>query len=414
VAPSKLWIGGAVAFIVAGCASFSPVPIDQVGFLARSQTQQQRAVSVTAAVPSDEESKQVFSVDLYGNEIQPVWLQITNNDSDPMILLPASLDPEFFTPLEAAAAYRFGSAEDNIALDRLFAEHGMEMFLPPGETRSGFVFTNLDEGTKGFAVELIGANQEFRNFTFFIEVPGLHVDHRNVNFEELHAADEIVDHELSSLRRALEEMPCCTTNKNAKGSGDPLNLVVIGEPQELYHAFIRASWDETETIYAGSLLKTAKSFTLGGRYRYSPVSALYVFGRGQDVALQKARNTINERNHLRLWMTPLRLEGKPVWIGQISRDIGVRYTRKTITTHKIDPDVDEARNYLLQDLWYSQGLSAYAYVAGVEAAPHDQPRGNLTGDPYFTDGLRTVMWLSSDPLNMEEVRYLDWEIPSAR
>jgi hypothetical protein len=413
VIPPKLWIGGAAAFVVAGCASFSPVPIDQLGFLERSQTQQQRAVSVTAAVPSAEESKQAFGVDLYRNEIQPVWLQITNNDSDPMILLPVSLDPEYFTPLEVAAAYRFGSAKDNTALDNLFVEHGMEIFLPPGETRSGFVFTYLDEGTKAFAVELIGADQEFRRFTFFIEVPGLHVDHRNVNFEELHAADEIVDLELSSLRRALEELPCCTTNSGAKGSGDPLNLVVIGEPQDLYHTFIRAGWDETETIYAGSLLKTAKSFALGGRYRYSPVSALYVFGRGQDVALQKARDTIDERNHLRLWMTSLRLEGKPVWIGQISRDIGVRYTRKTITTHKIDPDVDEARNYLLQDLWYSQGLSAYAYVAGVEAAPYEQPRGNLTGDPYFTDGLRTVMWVSGDPLNMEEVRYLDWEVPPA-
>lgn len=412
--PSKLWIGGAAALIVAGCASFSPVPIDQVGFLARSQMQEQRAVSVSAAVLSAEESKQAFGVDLYRNKIQPVWLQISNNDSDPMILLPTSLDPEYYTPLEAAAAYSFGSAKDNTALDRLFVEHGMEIFLPPGETRSGFVFTNLDEGTKGFVVELIGADQEFRSFTFFIEVPGLHIDHRTVNFKELHAADEIVDHDLSSLRRALEEMPCCTTDKGAKGRGDPLNLVVIGEPQELYHAFIRAGWDETETIYGGSLLKTAKSFTLGERYRYSPVSALYVFGRGQDVALQKARDTINERNHLRLWMTSLRLEGKPVWIGQISRDIGVRYTRKTITTHKIDPDVDEARNYLLQDLWYSQGLSAYAYVAGVEAAPYDEPRGNLTGDPYFTDGLRNVMWVSGDPLNMEEVRYLDWEIPSAR
>lgn len=409
----RFWIGGAAAFIVAGCASFSPVPIDQVGFLARSQTQQQRAVSVTAAVLSAEESKQVFGVDLYRNEIQPVWLQISNDDSDPMIFMPASLDPEYFTPLEAAAGYRFGSATDITALDRLFAEHGMEIFLPPGETRSGFVFTNLDEGTKGFVVELIGADQEFRRFTYFIEVPGLHVDHRNVNFKALHAADEIADHDLLSLRRALEELPCCTTNKSAKGSGDPLNLVMIGKPQELYHAFIRAGWDETETIYGGSLLKTGKSFILGGSYRYSPISALYVFGRGQDVALQKARDTIHERNHLRLWMTPLRVDGAPVWIGQISRDIGVRFTRKTITTHKIDPDVDEARNYLLQDLWYSQGLSAYAYVAGVEAAPYEEPRGNLTGDPYFTDGLRAVMWLSGEPLNMEEVRYVDWETPPA-
>jgi hypothetical protein len=190
--------------------------------------------------------------------------------------------------------------------------------------------------------------------------------------------------------------------------------VVIGEPLNLYYAFMRAGWDETETIYRGSLIKTMKSFIFGGRYRYSPVSALYVYGRGQDVALQKARDTIHERNHLRLWLTPLRLNGKPVWVGQISRDIGVRFTRKTITTHKIDPDVDEARNYLLQDLWYSQVLAQYSYVAGVGAAEYSEPRGNLTGDPYFTDGLRIVMWLSGDPLDMEEVEFVDWEMPPAR
>ena len=77
-------------------------------------------------------------------------------------------------------------------------------------------------------------------------------------------------------------------------------------------------------------------------------------------------------------------------------------------------NVDEARNYLLQDLWYSQGLSAYAYVEGAVAAPYDDPRGNLTGDPYFTDGLRAVMWVSGEPLDMEEVRYVDWEQPPAR
>jgi hypothetical protein len=113
-------------------------------------------------------------------------------------------------------------------------------------------------------------------------------------------------------------------------------------------------------------------------------------------------------------MTPMRLEGKPVWIGQISRDLGVRFTKKTITTHKIDPDVDEARLYLVQDLWYSQGLAAYGYVAGVEAATYEEARANLTGDLYFTDGLRAVMWIADEPSNMEEVQFIHWEIPQAR
>lgn len=112
----------------------------------------------------------------------------------------------------------------------------------------------------------------------------------------------------------------------------------------------------------------------------------------------------------------MRFEGKPVWIGQISRDIGVRWTLKerAIVTHKIDPDVDETRDYLRQDLWYSQGLLKFAYVKGVGAAPISEPRQNLTGDPYFTDGYRAVLWVSNDPIAMENVEFVEWEIPPER
>jgi len=32
------------------------------------------------------------------------------------------------------------------------------------------------------------------------------------------------------------------------------------------------------------------SFTSGGRYRYSPISSLYVFDRRQDIAMQRIRD----------------------------------------------------------------------------------------------------------------------------
>ena len=104
------------------------------------------------------------------------------------------------------------------------------------------------------------------------------------------------------------------------------------------------------------------------------------------------RETINERLHLRLWVTPFRFQGRPVWIGQISRDIGVRFTLKTwnLTTHKIDPDVDDVRDYLLDDLLEGGRVSLVAYVPGAEAVDRIAPRHNLTGYPYFTDGLRAV------------------------
>ena len=101
--------------------------------------------------------------------------------------------------------------------------------------------------------------------------------------------------------------------------------------------------------------------------------------------------------------------GMAVWVGQISRDIGVRLTRKTITTHKIDPEVDGARWYLMQDMFYSQSLLRYAFAKGVGASTPESPRGNYTGDPYWTDGLRLVMWLSSEPVSYQRVEVERWE-----
>jgi hypothetical protein len=129
------------------------------------------------------------------------------------------------------------------------------------------------------------------------------------------------------------------------------------------------------------------------------VSSLFVDGRAQDFALQRARQTINQRLHLRLWLTPLRFRGQPVWIGQISRDIGVRFTPKTwnLTTHKIDPDVDDARDYLLDELLESGRVGLVGYAPGAQAADRTSPRHNLTGDPYFTDGLRAVIEFADKP-----------------
>jgi hypothetical protein len=370
--------------------------MDEVPFSQRAQTKSEGNIQVTAAVPSAKENRELFGVDLYGKGIQPIWLKIENNDEKPAWLLPVGIDPEYFTPLEAAYVNHFGSPEINNEMDHHFFERGMGAYVEPGGVRSGFVFTNLDEGTKGFIVDLIGEDGEIRTYTFFINVPGLRIDHHRVDWQSLYPKDEIVSYNEESLRKALESLPCCTTNSDGTEQGDPLNLVVIGSRDAVHHAFIRAGWDETETVHATSLWKTTLSFLFGGRYRYSPVSALYVYGRPQDAALQRARGTIHERNHLRLWLSPMDFEGKPVWVGQISRDIGVRFTLKTIVTHKIDPDVDETRDFLVQDLWYSQGLAKVAYVKGVGAAPI---------------GLRAVLWVSSDPMDLEDVEFVEWETP---
>ena len=158
----------AFSFIVIyGCASFNPRPGTEPLFLTRAETQTENNVRIKAAVPDAVETRQIFGVDLYRNGVQPVWVEIKNMDDKPVWFLPAGIDPMYFTPLETSflSHFRFSNTA-NDKMDRYFFEKGKDMYVPPGSVRSGFVFTNLDEGTKGFAVDLVGEDRQVRTFTY--------------------------------------------------------------------------------------------------------------------------------------------------------------------------------------------------------------------------------------------------------
>jgi hypothetical protein len=57
----------------------------------------------------------------------------------------------------------------------------------------------------------------------------------------------------------------------------------------------------------------------------------------------------------------------------------------------------------------SESLEWLAYVKGVGRASLEAPRENLTGDVYFTDGLRAVAGISSEQVPASEVKYIPWE-----
>jgi hypothetical protein len=77
----------------------------------------------------------------------------------------------------------------------------------------------------------------------------------------------------------------------------------------------------------------------------------------------------------------------------------------------LEPDVDEARTYLLQDLWYAQSLLKYGYVRLSSISTLAQPRKGLHEDDYFTDGLCLVAWVSGEPVSLSEVQFEPWERP---
>jgi len=181
------------------------------------------------------------------------------------------------------------------------------------------------------------------------------------------------------------------------------------------NSLTRAGWSFTHRITLRTVRREVGAALEGVPYSVAPVSSLYVFGRKQDVALQRARRSIAQRNHMRLWLAPFRFEDRPVWIGQISRDIGVKVTPKspTLTTHVIDPEVDTTREYLLHSLVAEGFVDRFGFARGSAFATPDRPRYNLTGDPYHSDGLRLVVMLAPEPVPPDHIRSLLWEQSAA-
>jgi hypothetical protein len=412
-------------------------------FMERAVTQEDPRARVTVAVLAPAESRRLFGVDVGRRGIQPVFLQIENRAATALRLQAVTIDPRYFTPLEAAGVNHFSITRRlsafgalgwlflplllfaplklltawlaNGRMDAVFRRQGFRLVpIQPGATAAGFVFTTVDLGTKVVHVRLTpleplrasiarllahapaaGPGDTPVDLVFTVPVPGIAADYLDRDFATLRPDHAIEPCTQDDLVPRLEAMPAATANAAGTRAGDPANLVVIGDFETLLGAFA-ARWDESETISLATCWKTVKAFLLGSNYRYSPVSPLHLFGRDQDIALQRTRHSINERLHLRLWLTPLGFEGKPVWVGQVSRDIGVRFTTQAwnLTTHRIDPDVDESRDYVIEDLVAAGRVRAAGYVGGVGACSPTAPRHNLTGDPYFTDGKRAVILVS--------------------
>jgi hypothetical protein len=399
------------SMLIAGCASFHPQPFDKVGFEQRAQSSTDGQVTVSVTALTEEEARGALGVDLAGAGIQPVWVKIENREAIGYVIAPIVMDHDYFSPMEAAwQAHGSLSRGTNARIDEYFRTLPLPVRVGPGETVSGFVFTNLDSGVKYVNVELVGNGAEqVRRFGFMAKVPGLNADYLQLEGKSLYDKEQIKDLDESAFRAWVEQLPCCVLGGDRKSPGDPLNVVFVGERTVLFPALVRRGWHPTVAVTTDSVWRTIESSVFGSRYRYGPVSPLYVFDRHQDVAVQKARSDINQRIHMRLWMAPVRTNGTTVWVGQISRDIGVALTSKTITTHKIDPEVDDARFYLIQDMFYSQSLRGYAFSTGVGAATTQNPRRNYTGDAYWTDGLRLVMWLSAEPVSYHRVEAVHWD-----
>jgi hypothetical protein len=379
--------------------------------ISRAVAQQQGPVTVRAAVLTDDESQRYFGVALADEGIQAVWLSVENGGDFTLHYLPVTTDSDYFTPPEVARLFHgWWPGEANSELDALFVKEAMPDAIAPRQTASGFVLTHREGGLKFLRLGFIGGGEQF-DFRFVIPLDAVTYAVQKVDLNRTYPPGLIEEVDLTGLRSRLENLPCCTLNAAGNRLGDPLNLVIVATSADGIFPFITRGWRLDEPLDFHSALRSVRAFLFGTEYLNAPVSPLYVFGRTQDISLQKARDKISLRNHLRVWLAPFTINGEHVWVGQISRDIGIKLTTQSwyLTTHRISPDVDQDRYYLLQDLILTGEVSRFGFVRGVGSSSRANPRTNLTGDPYLTDGLRLVVFLGAKRNSLSGVDFLEWE-----
>lgn len=179
------------------------------------------------------------------------------------------------------------------------------------------------------------------------------------------------------------ELPRVTHTAHG-AAGDPLNIILVGSETQITASFAAAGWLVPDPITPETAAKIATASLAHRPYPTAPVSNLYVFGHPQDLAFERPTSDVQNRGHIRLWLTTTHLDGQPVWLGQASYDNGIELSGISgFPTHHILPAVDLMRDALGADLARTGLVTSEAYD------PYTPPifaAYNGGSDYYTSDG----------------------------
>ena len=257
-----------ISLALNACATFKkPAAINEAPIRDRAQSKEADGIRASAAVLGDEEAQRIFGIDLARKKIQAVWVEIENKTDRKLGLLPVSIDPEYFAPLEVSFAYHKAfSSGANAELDEyiLSLNFPIRRRILPGSRASGYIFTNWTAGMKVIDIDLVG-NEFNQNFTFFAPNPDSDKGVELIDqIEKMFTNTDIVNVESEeALRQALEQLPCCVSGEGNGRINEPLNVVIIGALDDWTTAFVRP------------------------RILYHPIKPRNAFGRTQDLTGRK-------------------------------------------------------------------------------------------------------------------------------
>ena len=141
----KKWRGPFIIVVLLSLfAAFSrssdagPDPTTEQPFKSRTEVRQQGAVTVRAAVLTDDESERYFGASLADHGIQVVWLSVDNASDLRLRFLPIITDPNYFSAPEVERLLRvWWRGSTNASIASVVAQAPMPDVIPQKRTAAG-------------------------------------------------------------------------------------------------------------------------------------------------------------------------------------------------------------------------------------------------------------------------------------
>ena len=176
--------------------------------------------------------------------------------------------------------------------------------------------------------------------------------------------------------------------------GDMVNFLILGNEDQMKKVFTTAGWVKVDADVKGTVLAGFIASMSKESYLTMPMSPLYLFDRTQDYGWAHAEpiTVVASRNHLRIWKAPFTVNGKVLWVGAATHDIGFeKDQRNGSVTHKIDPDIDLEKDFVEKTLCSTGLVSQFTRFLPQNPL---QTAKTATGGSFHSNGKVLVLKLS--------------------
>jgi hypothetical protein len=191
--------------------------------------------------------------------------------------------------------------------------------------------------------------------------------------------------QISDVQNILAAVPEQQTNNSRNRPSDLVNILIMGDKDEVSRSFHAAGWTTPETHGVLSVYHMFHAAVERKGNSHLPMSNLRLNGNVPDAAFEKALDTFSKRHHIRLWYDA----NAHAWLGAATEDIGYKWNH-THVTHATDRSIDNERAKVVNDLAFTGCIDRGALIPRASLKPAEDVHSIIQ-----TDGDIAVLQLNS-------------------